>query len=681
MKRERLAAAIGILTGAAILTTWIWWPREGEATYVVAPAARATVTETLTLVGPVERDTQAELSFDTPGQVIAVEVSLGEEVIAGQPIARIDPAPLRLTVLTARASVAQAEAQLDADLTAQKNGGSTASPPAAATGTLPELDTGTAPGSDTTAPGSTGPLPGALGASGSQEPPAYLADLQSSLGGVQAALTAQQQVCTPVFTQLQELRDLGETVALPTAQPPLAMTPPPSAAVPATATPAATPLTPAAGPSATASVSPIPSPSPAPAGSATAAPTAPSATPETPVAPVTSVSPAIATAPAPSATSDSAATPPKPAAPSTSATLAPPTQPPPPRPSPLPTSLPTQLPTSLPTTLPPSWPAGLPSDPDDLTVFLTGFQACSVSMGVTAQAEAEAAAAIMTASQEMAVANQAAAEALAQAQAELAAATEQATQAAMEAAQQQLEEQLSALAGGVVTDATIARDRATLLQARQQLATAETDLAGATLTSPVSGTVGALGFVTGEPSTGASATIVGAGAATVTIDVPLSDRALVAPQTAATVGQLVSPHALSGEVTTVSVLPTGSTGSPRYATTVLADDPTGLLNAGAYAEVTLTLRDLPDVLTVPSSAVTMITDTTGTVEVVPNARAITADTITVVIGGRGGGRVEIVSGLNEGQLVALADRRLPVPGGLEQYDPPGPATPSPTATR
>ena len=39
----------------------------------------------------------------------------------------------------------------------------------------------------------------------------------------------------------------------------------------------------------------------------------------------------------------------------------------------------------------------------------------------------------------------------------------------------------------MVTDATIANDRARLLQARQQLESAEADLAAATLTSPTYG--------------------------------------------------------------------------------------------------------------------------------------------------------------------------------------------------
>ena len=77
-----------------------------------------------------------------------------------------------------------------------------------------------------------------------------------------------------------------------------------------------------------------------------------------------------------------------------------------------------------------------------------------------------------------------------------------------------------------------------------------------------------------------------------------------------------------------------------------------------------------------------MTDTTATVEVVQNARDDAAETVEVVTGRIGGGRVEVVSGLADGQRVVLADRRLPVPGGLAQYaQRGGSASASPTPAR
>lgn len=328
---------------------------------------------------------------------------------------------------------------------------------------------------------------------------------------------------------------------------------------------------------------------------------------------------------------------------------------------------------------------------DKLVGMADQVQACSDAMVGLAQAEGRAGMAIGAAAQGLAAQTQAATAAMAQAQAQLqeamAAAQQQVEAAARAAAedairkaQADLEAQLAASFGGMVTDATIANDRARLLQARQQLESAEADLAAATLTSPTSGVVGALDFAVGESSRGRSATVVGEGAARVTIEVPLAVRALVAPGVTARVGQLASPATLDGQVTGVSVLP-GASGSPRYETTVITDDPDQTLRPGSWADVTLTLAQAADVLTIPSSAVTKVTDTTGTVEVVGAAMDQTADTVTVVTGRTGQGKVEVISGLADGQLVVLADRRLPVPGGIGQYAPPSQASPEPTARR
>lgn len=308
-------------------------------------------------------------------------------------------------------------------------------------------------------------------------------------------------------------------------------------------------------------------------------------------------------------------------------------------------------------------------------------QACTTSLGAVAAAEAQAAAAITAAAQGLAEANQQAAAALAQAQAELQRAAQAASEEAIRQAQAQLQAQLAASYGGAVTDATIASDRARLLQARQQLASAESNLAQTTLTAPISGTVGQLDLAVGESSSGRTVTVVGQGAARVTVDVPLSVRALVAPGTKAGVGQLAADHALTGQVTSVSILPTSSSGTPSYAAVILADDPASLLKVGSYAEATLELPGVSDVLTVPMSAVTKITDTTGTVEVVANALDQSAEKRVIVTGASGGGRLQVVSGLNDGDLVVLADRRLPVPGGLAQYQSAQRATASPTPTR
>ena len=599
-----VAAALAVVLG---LVVWTAWPRTTQAAYVTAPAARGAITQTISLVGPVARDGQATISYRTDGMVTAVHVKVGDQVVAGQHLVSIDTAPLRLAVLQARAQLAQAEAQLDADLAAQRAG--SASVPASLGGLgggLPGLSgLPTSGGAGTSAAGQpTGGLIGGLPGGGSwpgagaSESPSYLTELNASLAALQRAVETQQTQCTPIFEALQRLRDLRDSLPspLPTALPTVSMAP--------------------AEPTSTST----PSPEPSPSGSPEPTPTPPS----------------------------------------------------------------TPHPSNEP--LPPLGDINLDEQLDKLVGMADQVQGCSDAMVALAHAEGRAGTAIGTAAQGLAAQSQQAMTAIAAAQAHLqdamAAAQKQVEAAARKAAedaiaqaQAQLQEQMASAFGGTVTDATIATDRARLLQARLQLETAEADLAAATLSSPTDGVVGSLDFAVGESSRGRSVIVVGDGAARVTVQVPLSVRALVAPGVPARVGQLATPASLNGRVTGVSVL-ASSGGAPRYETTVVADDPEQSLRSGSYADVTLTLAEASDVLTVPSSAVTKITDTTATVEVVSAALDQTAETVTVVTGRTGQGRVEIVSGLNAGQLVVLADRRLPVPGGIGQYQPPRQATPS-----
>ncbi len=631
--RTGLVAAVA---GALVigLASWALWPRPAAAAYVTAPAARASITQTLGLVGPVTRTEQAKASFGTDGLVTSVSVRVGDQVAAGQQLAAIDPAPLRLSVLRARADVATAQAQLDANLTAQRTGSSAGT----GLGGLGGLGGGAGGGSlggaaggpsATAAPaasapsGSAGQQPGTL--PGGTGTPAYLAGMEASLAALQQSVALQQETCTPVFAALAPLQAAGQT--LPTVVP--ATLPP---ALPTTAPSRAT-VRPSVNPAAETTASAMPTA----AARASAAPSA------------STIGPASATA-------------------SSAATVSPSATPDAP---PRPTATPTASPHS-----------SVPGIPDDLLEQLAGMagqvQACSDAMMGVAQAEAAAGQAIATAAQGLAASTQQAAAALAAAQAEVERAAREASEQVMREAQAQLAAQMAAM-GGSVTDATIAGNRAQLLQARQQLDAAEANLAEATLVSPITGTVGALDLAAGESSAGRSATIVGEGAAQIIVQVPLSHRALVAPGVTAMVGDLAAPADLTGRVNQVSVLATGE-GSPSFATEVLADDPDGTLFSGAYAEVTLHLAQVSDVLTVPASAVTKLTDTTATLEVVDNARDDAASTVTVVTGRAGQGRVEIVSGLRDGQLVVLADRRLPVPGGISQYQP-GNSAASPSPSR
>jgi multidrug efflux system membrane fusion protein len=70
-----------------------------------------TDTQRLTLAGVVAPRIESGLGFRVPGKVVAREVELGQRVVAGQPLLRLDPADLQEAVDGARAQFAAAEAE------------------------------------------------------------------------------------------------------------------------------------------------------------------------------------------------------------------------------------------------------------------------------------------------------------------------------------------------------------------------------------------------------------------------------------------------------------------------------------------------------------------------------------------------------------------------------------------
>lgn len=253
------------------------------------------------------------------------------------------------------------------------------------------------------------------------------------------------------------------------------------------------------------------------------------------------------------------------------------------------------------------------------------------------------------------------------------------------------------------TDAQLASDAAAVLDAQQRVNSAEDDLAATTLRTPHDGVVGALTLTKGAASTGGSVTVVGAGRAVVSVEVPLSVRPLVDPKQQATVTPAGTAATLTGTVQRVSVLATDGTSgaTASYTTTITVADPDQKLHTGAKAEVSIELRQVSDVLTVPVSATTRVTSSTATVRVLADPAA-TPETVTVTTGAVGQGRIQVVQGLTEGQRVVLADRQEAVPAGNffgRRTTPsasatplsstqasaaptsPGPAAPSPSTTR
>jgi multidrug efflux pump subunit AcrA (membrane-fusion protein) len=221
--------------------------------------------------------------------------------------------------------------------------------------------------------------------------------------------------------------------------------------------------------------------------------------------------------------------------------------------------------------------------------------------------------------------------------------------------------------------AAIAADQVAVLEARQRVRQAEANLASATLTSPVDGVVGSLSLIAGASSAGAGVLILGEGAAIADVEVPLGIRQALAQGASVTVTPVGSLSGLSGRIESINVLATeGTTGSgSTYATRVVIDDPSGRLLSGSTADVAFTLHVVANVLTVPASALTPVSEDAATVAVVTSSDAEQTETLTVRTGAIGGGLAEITEGLTPGQLVVLADRNEPLPGFDFGEGPPG----------
>jgi HlyD family secretion protein len=99
--RGVLLAALALIIVLAMLATYLWRQRGAND-----PSAA------FSLSGNVDVH-QVELAFRVSGRISAVKVQEGDKVSAGQVLAELDPVPFRTDVDSARADLAQAQAQLD----------------------------------------------------------------------------------------------------------------------------------------------------------------------------------------------------------------------------------------------------------------------------------------------------------------------------------------------------------------------------------------------------------------------------------------------------------------------------------------------------------------------------------------------------------------------------------------
>ena len=217
------------------------------------------------------------------------------------------------------------------------------------------------------------------------------------------------------------------------------------------------------------------------------------------------------------------------------------------------------------------------------------------------------------------------------------------------------------------TATTIAVDQAQITVAQSNLVTAQKNLAGATVTAPVSGKVASISNTligaTISPnttptngSTGATGFIVltDVGGLQVTAGFSESDVAKIAVGQSASMAFTALPDAVGdAKVSNVALLPTTSSGATTYTVTFQLTGKVAGLKPGMTATATVTVADSPNAISVTSRAVTT-RGQISTVNVVTTVKGKQVETPTpVVVGVVGDSSDEILSGLKVGQLVAL----------------------------
>jgi HlyD family secretion protein len=216
----------------------------------------------------------------------------------------------------------------------------------------------------------------------------------------------------------------------------------------------------------------------------------------------------------------------------------------------------------------------------------------------------------------------------------------------------------------VATAAQLAEDQANLDSAKAQLGVAQQDLAAATLIAPISGTVALVNItpgqqVTGSQGSGTSANFVieGAGGQEAATTVSSLNVGKVRVGQRATITLDGSATAISAEVVAIGMLSTSSTGNASYPVTIGLTGNAPAMFAGSDAQVSITLAEVSDAITVPTSAV----QGTGAATFVTVLSAGKPVRVRVVTGATGPALTQISSGLTVGEQVVLANLNTPLP--------------------
>jgi multidrug efflux pump subunit AcrA (membrane-fusion protein) len=220
----------------------------------------------------------------------------------------------------------------------------------------------------------------------------------------------------------------------------------------------------------------------------------------------------------------------------------------------------------------------------------------------------------------------------------------------------------SGASGGSNSDSPtqIASDEASIDSAEANVVVAEQSLADGQLTSPINGTIVSVGITVGDTVSADSSTdvvvIIGTNAFEATATLTSAQVPSVKVGSSAAVSVDGTSAAITGSVSQVGPVQSSDSGY-SYPVVVVLPSSANKLFSGSSANISIVTGQKKDVVAVPTSAVTT-TGTRSSVEVLSSGTPVTK---VIKVGVVGGIYTQIVSGLNVGQSVVLANYAEPVP--------------------
>ena len=226
---------------------------------------------------------------------------------------------------------------------------------------------------------------------------------------------------------------------------------------------------------------------------------------------------------------------------------------------------------------------------------------------------------------------------------------------------------LSALEQGA-TSQQIQQDQAQVQIDQVALNTAQTNLNGATITAPVAGMVEEVNVTVGQSVSEGSSSSNGTGSSSsssssstnivVTTpglfevtgsvsDAQVNEIAVGQPSSVLPAG---SQEAVTGKVTAVAAVATVTSGVATFPVTVTLNGTNNSLRSGMSASVSVTVNQVVQVLTVPTSSV-HTTGSGSTLQVLVNGQP---QTRAVTVGATDATRTQILSGISDGDQVVIA---------------------------